>query len=144
MPVEKILIILSDAQPNPFIETSGPDGAKIVKQPSGFHLQELAKPLQKLLDAGHEVTFASPKGREPKSDPNSETLNVFAGNFYERLREQDLVERMRRENGLSHPQPFSTIGDNELNTFAGLFIPGERACPQDLGANAELGRILRF
>ncbi|CAI7656035.1 unnamed protein product [Penicillium palitans] len=66
------------------------------------------------------------------------------GNFYERQREQDLIERMRRENGFSCPRPFSTINDNELATFAGVFIPGGHAPLQDLGADAELGRILRY
>ena len=144
MPVKKILIILSNAQSCPLLETSGFDSGKIVEQSSGFHLQELAKPLQKFLDAGHEVTFASPKGKEPKSDPKSETLNVFAGNFFECHCEQDLVERMRRENGFSCPRPFTTIMDNELTTFAGLFVPGGHALLQDLGADAELGRILRY
>lgn len=144
MPIKKILIIPSNAQSYPFIKASGPDGDKTVEQYSGLHLQKLAKPLQKLLDAGHEVTFASLKGREPKSDSNSETLNVFAGNFYERQHEQDLVERMRRENGLSRPRPFSTISDNELTTFTGLFIPGGHAPLLNLDANAEIGRIMRY
>lgn len=90
------------------------------------------------------MTFALPKGGEPKLDPNSKSLNVFAGNFYERQREQVLVECMRREKGFSRPRLFSTIGDNELTTFAGLFIPGGHAFIQDLRANAELGRILRY
>jgi putative intracellular protease/amidase len=144
MPSKKVLIILSDADSFPLKKTSGPDAGKTVQQPSGFFLQELAKPLQKLLDAGHEVTFASPKGQEPTPDPNSESLLAYAGNFYERSREQDLIERMKRENGFSRPRPFSTINDDELATFAGVFIPGGHAPLQDLGSNAELGRILRY
>lgn len=144
MPSKKILIILSDAHTFPLKKTSGSDTGRIVQQPSGFFLRELAKPLQKLLDAGHEVTFSSPKGQEPTPDPNSESLLVYAGNFYERQREQDLIERMRRENGFSCPRSFSTINDNELATFAGVLIPGGHAPLQDLGADAELGRILRY
>ncbi|KAJ5168528.1 uncharacterized protein N7482_004122 [Penicillium canariense] len=144
MPPKKVLIILSDAHSFPLKKTRGNEAGKVVEQPSGFFLQELAKPLQKLLDAGHEVTFASPKGQEPAPDPNSESLLAYAGNFYERQREQDLIERMRRENGFSRPRPFSTISDDELATFAGVFIPGGHAPLQDLGADPELGRILRF
>ncbi|CAI7647628.1 unnamed protein product [Penicillium palitans] len=144
MPSKKILIILSNAHTFPLKRTSGPDVGRIVEQPSGFFLRGLAKPLQKLLDAGHEVTFASPKGQEPTPDPNSESLLAYAGNLYERQREQDLIERIRRENGFSRPRPFSTINDDELATFAGVFIPGGHAPLQDLGANAELGRILRY
>jgi len=144
MPPKKVLIILSDANSFPLKKTSGPDEGKVVDQPSGFFLQELAKPLQKLLDAGHEVTFASPKGQEPTPDPNSESLLAYAGNFYERKRQNELIERMKRENGFSRPRPFTTISDDELADFAGVFIPGGHAPLRDLGDNPDLGRILRY
>lgn len=144
MPPKKILIVLSDADSIPLQKTSGADRGKTIDQPSGFFLQELAKPLQKLLDAGHEVTFASPKGHEPTPDPNSASLLAYAGNFYERRREQDLIERMKKENGFSRPRPFSSIGDEELGSFAGVFIPGGHAPLRDLGADADLGRLLQF
>ncbi|KAK5699232.1 hypothetical protein LTS12_028475 [Elasticomyces elasticus] len=144
MPAKKILIVLSDAHSFPLNKTSGSDAGKTVNQPTGFFLMELAKPLQKLLDAGHEVTFASPKGQEPAADPNSESLLAFAGNFYERQRETELIERMKRENGFSRPRPFGTISDEEIATFAGVFIPGGHAPLTDLGADKELGRLLRY
>lgn len=144
MHTKKILIILSDAHSFPLRKTRGPDEGKVVDQPSGFFLRELAKPLQKLLDAGHEVTFASPKGEEPTPDPNSESLLAYASNFYERRQDQELIDRMVRENGLHRPRPFSSISDEELSTFAGMFIPGGHAPLQDLGADPELGRLLRF
>jgi len=135
---KKVLIILSDADYFPLEKPSG----ETVKQPSGFFLMELAKPLQKLLDGGYEITFASPEGKEPKPDPNSESLLAFAGNFYERRRENELIERMKRENGFSRPRRFDSISNEELNTFAGVFIPGGHAPLVDLGDNPELGRIL--
>lgn len=139
MPTKKILIILSDANSFPLHTSDG----KTVSQPSGFFLMELAKPLQKMLEAGYEVTFASPEGREPQPDPNSETLLAFAGNFYERQRENALIERMRLENGFAKPRRFSEISDDELRRFDGVFIPGGHAPLADLGDNPELGRILR-
>ncbi|GKZ32378.1 hypothetical protein AbraIFM66950_001731 [Aspergillus brasiliensis] len=140
MPTKKVLIILSDATSFPLHNTSS--GTQ--QQPTGFFLPELAKPLSKLLSAGHEVTFASPKGLTPKPDPNSESLLAFAGNFYERQREQELIERMRRENGFSSPRPFASISDEELKSFAAVFIPGGHAPLVDLGGDKELGRILRY
>ncbi|KAI2726209.1 hypothetical protein CBS147332_3096 [Penicillium roqueforti] len=144
MPSKKVLIVLSDAHSFPLKKTRGHDAGKVVEQPSGFFLQELTKPLHKILDAGHEVTFASPKGHEPAPDPNSETLIANAGNFYERQRANDLLERMKCENGFSRPRPFSTISNSELATFAAVFIPGGHAPLEDLGGDAELGRILRY
>ncbi|KAJ5164260.1 ThiJ/PfpI [Penicillium coprophilum] len=144
MPSKKVLIILSDAHSFPLKRTSGHDAGKIVDQPSGVFLQELAKPLNKILSAGHEVTFASPKGHEPALDPSSQSLIANAGNFYERQREYDLIDRMKRENGFTSPRPFGTISNDELTTFAAVFIPGGHAPLQDLGGDAELGRILRY
>jgi putative intracellular protease/amidase len=140
---KKILIILTDAKSFPLKKTSGPDAGKTVGHPSGFFLMELAKPLEKILAAGYEVTFASPKGLEPAPDPLSESLLAFAGNFYERRRENDLIDRMKRENGFSRPRPLGTISDAELDSFAGVFIPGGHAPLSDLGGDKEVGRVLR-
>lgn len=138
MPSQKILIVLSDAKSFPLKKSSGE-----TQEPTGFFLMELAKPLAKLLESGYEVTFSSPKGLKPEPDPNSESLLAFAGNFYERQRENELIERMRRENGFSSPRPFGSISDAELDTFAGVFIPGGHAPLTDLGGDKELGRVLR-
>lgn len=144
MPSKKVLIILSDSDSFPLEKTSESDAYKTVQQPSGVFLKELAKPLQKLLDAGHEVTFASPKGHTPSVDPSSQSLLVYAGNFYDRQREEELIERMKQNNGFDHPRTFGSFDENELSTFAGIFIPGGHAPLADLGDNAELGRILRY
>jgi putative intracellular protease/amidase len=140
MTPKKVLIVLSDAHSFPLYNT-GSNGAT-VSQESGYFLMELAKPLQKILDAGYEVTFASPEGKEPQPDPLSVSLLAFAGNIYERQREQDLIERMKRENGFASPRKFADISDDELKGFAGVFIPGGHAPLADLGDNPELGRIL--
>ena len=94
---KKVLIVLSDAGSFPLYNT-GSDG-KTVSQDSGYFLMELAKPLSKILDSGYEVTFASPEGKEPTPDPLSVSLAAFAGNYYEKQRELDLIERMKKENG---------------------------------------------
>jgi putative intracellular protease/amidase len=140
MAAKKILIIMSDASSFPLYNT-GSDG-KTVSQDSGYFLMELAKPLQKFLDAGCEVTFASPEGKEPTPDPLSVSLAAFVGNWMERTRELDLIERMKKENGFSAPRKFSSISDDELKNFSGVFIPGGHAPLSDLGDNPELGRIL--
>jgi len=146
MPPKKVLIILSDSDSFPLKKVSGSDAGttETVNQPSGVFLKELAKPLQKMLDAGHEVTFASPKGQTPAVDSNSKSLLVYAGNFYERQQEENLIERMKQNNGFDHPRTFGSFDEQELSTFAGIFIPGGHAPLADLGDNAELGRILRY
>jgi putative intracellular protease/amidase len=142
MAVKKVLIIMSDASSFP-LHNTGTEG-KTIQQPSGYFMMELTKPLQKLLDEGYEVTFASPEGKEPTPDPLSTSLLTYAGNFYARKRDEELIDRMKRENGFSHPRKFSDIGDDELKNFAGVFIPGGHAPLSDLGDNPELGRILQY
>lgn len=140
MTAKKVLIVMSDAHSFPLYNTG--NESKTVSQDSGYFLMELAKPLQKILDAGYEVTFTSPEGKEPQPDPLSTSLLAFVGNIYERQREQDLIERMKRENGFSSPRKFVDIKDDELKSYAGVFIPGGHAPLSDLGDNPELGRIL--
>jgi len=140
MSSKKILIIMSDADSFPLYNTG--NDSKTVSQPSGYFVMELVKPLQKFLDAGYEVTFASPEGKEPSPDPLSTSLAAFAGNFYERRKELDLIERMKKENGFSRPRKFSDISDDELKGYGAIFIPGGHAPLSDLGDNSELGRIL--
>ena len=140
-PSKNILIIMSDASSFPLYNT-GSDGATI-DQPSGYFLMELAKPLQTLLSAGYTPTFASPLGSEPTPDPLSLSLAAFAGNYLEKQRELALVDDMKRSHGFSRPRRFADISDEELEGFAGVFIPGGHAPLRDLGDDEDLGRILR-
>lgn len=142
MPAKKILVILSDAHSFPMKKTSGSDAGKVVQQESGFFVAELTRPVEKFLAAGYELTFATPKGQEPKDDPNSWYFATLAGGFYEKRKEQEVLERMKRENGFTTPRKFSSISDEELESYAAVFIPGGHAPLQDLGADKELGRIL--
>ncbi|TCD62253.1 hypothetical protein EIP91_007130 [Steccherinum ochraceum] len=139
MPGEKVLIVLSDA--HSFAVTK-PEGTTSQEE-TGFFLSELAKPLIKILDAGYQVTFVSPKGKEPNVDPLSQsTMLAFLGNWWQKNKEDKVIAQMRLENNLASPQPFSSISDIALNTFSGVFIPGGHAPLTDLGDDPELGRIL--
>lgn len=136
---KKVLIILSDAHAFPLHK---PDGT-VTDEESGFFLSELAKPLMRILDAGYAVTFASPQGKQPNIDPLSKSTPLaFLGAWWQKRKEEKLVKQMELENNLLSPRPFRTIPDEELETFAGVFIPGGHAPLTDLGADAELGRIL--
>lgn len=46
---------------------------------TGFYLNELMQPVKMLLDAGHEVTFATPEGKAPILDQNSIDAMYFNG-----------------------------------------------------------------
>lgn len=138
MSTRKVLIILSDGESYP---VKKPDGS-VTEQETGVFLTELAKPLQRLLDAGYEVTFASPSGKRPNIDPLSESLLVYFGNWISKNKENKLFQRMEQESNLGSPRPFSSFTDEELDTFSGVFIPGGHAPIRDLGDNPDLGRIM--
>lgn len=44
---------------------------------TGFYLNELMQPTKMLLDAGHTVTFATPKGKAPTLDEPSNNAMYF-------------------------------------------------------------------
>lgn len=48
---------------------------------------------------------------------------------------------MKQDNGFARPKKFAEISDDELKSYAGVFIPGGHAPLSDLGDNPELGRI---
>jgi len=138
MSSRKVLIILSDAQSFPVKKSDG----TVSQEETGVFLQELTKPLTQLLDAGYQVTFASPKGQRPNVDPLSESLLVYFGNWIQKNKDKELVKKMEAESNLGSPRLFTSITDAELASYAGVFIPGGHAPLSDLGDNPDLGRIL--
>ncbi|EMD34501.1 hypothetical protein CERSUDRAFT_107642 [Gelatoporia subvermispora B] len=138
MSSRKVLIVLSDAHSFPLKK---PDGT-VAQEETGVFLQELTKPLQQLLNAGYDVTFASPKGQRPNVDPLSESLLVYFGNWISKYKDNNLIKQMEGDRNLDSPRPFSSISDEELISFSGVFIPGGHAPLSDLGDNPDLGRIL--
>jgi len=46
---------------------------------TGFYLNELMQPVKALLDAGHQVTFATPEGKAPTMDATSADKMYFNG-----------------------------------------------------------------
>jgi putative intracellular protease/amidase len=71
--------------------------------------------------------------------PTDACISIHHGHH---TQENELIKKMELENNLLSPRPFKSIGDDELNTFDGVFIPGGHAPLTDLGDNPELGRIL--
>ncbi|KAI0781334.1 class I glutamine amidotransferase-like protein [Trametes elegans] len=138
MSARKVLIILSDGDKFP---VHMPDGS-VSQEDTGVFLTELVKLLGHILDAGYEVVFASPSGKSPSVDPLSESLLVYFGNWWSKRQDQELLKRTETENNIRSPRPFSSITDEELKSYVGVFIPGGHAPISDLGDNPDLGRIL--
>ena len=61
---------------------------------TGFFLNELMQPVKVLLDAGHEVTFATPQGRAPTADASSVTPAYFGNDSAQLQVHKDLLEKL--------------------------------------------------
>ena len=55
-----------------------------------------------------------------------------------------LAKLQKKLKGLKVPRKLSSITDDELKTFSGVFVPGGHAPMEDLYRDKDLGRILRY
>ncbi|NHZ33454.1 type 1 glutamine amidotransferase domain-containing protein [Massilia rubra] len=130
-----VLVVLSDAN---HLELK--DGKSY---PTGFYLNELAQPLKLLLDAGHDVTFATPTGQAPTLDTTSLDVMYFGGDAGKLKQHQDLVAKL--EITSQQRSPVISLARVEQIGYArydAVYIPGGHAPMQDLIRSAALGRLL--
>lgn len=124
----------------------------------GYLLDEMAIPVQALLDDGCSVTFATPSGEPPVRDPQGDSALYFTdgdalipgAEAKAELRSAlTLVDdpsspiNGKGPGSLDQPVAFSQLGE-ALEQFDAIFIPGGYAPMLNLWNDAELGRILRW
>jgi len=127
-PRGQVLVVMSAAAR---IELA--DGAS---HPTGYFLSELIHPLEAILAAGYEVTFASPGGAPPTLDQDSLHPLYWSGTE-ERAR---ALRRVRQSVKLHTPQPLKEV---EPRRYVGVFLPGGHAPMVDLAHDPYLARLLR-
>ncbi|MDS7595437.1 type 1 glutamine amidotransferase domain-containing protein [Agrobacterium tumefaciens] len=90
---------------------------------TGFWLEEFAAPYYTFLDAGAEITLASPKGGQPPIDPKSDTPEG----------KTELTERFKvdpaAQKALAHTVKLSTVAEKD---FDAIFYPGGHGPMWDL------------
>ena len=130
-----VLIVLSDAN-----HLDLKDG-KVY--PTGFYLNELTQPVKMLIEAGHDVTFATPKGKAPTLDQSSVNPMYFKGDaaalkahlaFLDKLG----ITAVRKSPVIS----LSRVEQIGYERYDAVYIPGGHAPMQDLVDSRELGRLL--
>lgn len=115
----------------------------------GYFLSELMKPLKQIVDAGLEIVFSTPYGRPPKLDKVSDWSFWYLFNWNEYKKDKELHDRLYRSSGLgsgysmSTPRALSSFGEQELDSYCGLFVPGGHAPLIDLYRDEDLGRIIK-
>lgn len=101
---------------------------------TGFWLEEFAAPYYVFLDAGHDVTLASPKGGQPPIDPVSS--KVFAQTDSTRRFDADEAAQQ----ALASTTPLATINADDFDV---VFYPGGHGPLWDLTNDADSARVLR-
>ncbi len=119
---KKILIVLTSH------DRLGDTGKK-----TGFWLEELAAPFYALLDAGADLTLASPKGGQPPLDPKSDEEGF-----------QTEATRRFKADPEANAQLASTRKLSELDAadFDAVFYPGGHGPLWDLVSDADSLRLI--
>jgi putative intracellular protease/amidase len=110
---------------------------------TGFYLNELMQPVQALLDAGHEITFATPKGTAPSVDKTSIDKMYFGGDEAAmKTSEAGLAKLGILSREKSPVISLARVQQIGYDLFDAVYVPGGHAPMQDLLVSSELGRLL--
>ena len=109
-------------------------------EPVGYYLNELAVPGQAVVDAGYEITLATPKGGQPLVDKNSIAASHFGGSEEALQKARDFVAT---NPGIQHPRSIRAVIDEGLENYVGVFLPGGHPPMTDLMQDADVGEVLR-
>jgi putative intracellular protease/amidase len=132
-----VLIVLSDSD-----HLDLKDG-KVFE--TGFYLNELMQPVKALLDAGHEITFATPKGTTPSVDKTSIDKMYFGGDAAAmKDSEVRLADLGLLSSDKSPVVSLARVEQIGYDHFDAIYVPGGHAPMQDLLVSTELGNLLRY
>ena len=100
---------------------------------TGFWLEEFAAPFYVLLDAGANITLASPAGGQPPLDPQSDVPEAQT-KATKRFKKDDTAQRL-----LAHTKKLAEI---DADSFDAIFYPGGHGPLWDLAENADSQRMI--
>lgn len=110
---------------------------------TGFYLNELMQPVKALLDAGHDVTFATPKGSAPTLDKSSVDKMHFGGDVAAMEESSALLEKLNLSSREKSPVvSLARVEQIGYDHFDAVYVPGGHAPMQDLLVSPELGKLL--
>lgn len=112
-----------------------------VIHPTGFFLSELMVPIDDLIKNGYEPIFATPSGKKPTMDKISDSAFWFGD---DEVKYQQIKALYGSLEGIKQPYSFKEILQQNLESFAGVFVPGGHAPMEDLLKDKDLGSLLRY
>lgn len=131
----QVLVVLSDAD-----HLDLKDGKRY---DTGFYLNELLVPVKMLLDAGHQVTFATPLGRAPAVDKSSLDAQYFGGDAAALAEYRALLEQLALTSAERSPVvSLARVAQQGYARYDAVYVPGGHAPMQDLIRSPQLGRLL--
>jgi putative intracellular protease/amidase len=100
---------------------------------TGFWLEEVAAPYYVLLDAGAEITLASPAGGQPPLDPQSDVPDA----------QTEATERFKKDDAAQRALGNTTrLAEIDAGAFDAIFFPGGHGPLWDLAENADSQRLI--
>ncbi len=110
---------------------------------TGFYLNELTQPVRMLIAAGHDITYATPKGNAPTLDQRSADPMYFNGDAADMKANLAFIDKLSLTSTTNSPViSLSRVEQIGYDRFDAVYIPGGHAPMQDLIASPELGRLL--
>ncbi|KTG28698.1 dimethylallyltransferase [Idiomarina sp. WRN-38] len=100
---------------------------------TGFWVEEFAAPYYVFVDAGVDVTLASPKGGKPPMDPNSTAPDA----------QTEATERLEKDSTAQHKlETTCTLDDVDPDDFDAIFYPGGHGPLWDLTNNEQSIKLI--
>ncbi len=110
---------------------------------TGFYLNELMQPVQALREAGHTITFATPRGAAPTLDRSSVDKMYFGGDEAAMNASLALLGELKLTSPDGSPVlSLARVEQLGYDRFDAVYVPGGHAPMQDLLTSPELGRLL--
>ncbi|OWW18128.1 thiamine biosynthesis protein ThiJ [Noviherbaspirillum denitrificans] len=108
------------------------------KDPTGFYLDELYVPAQRLIDEGYDVVIATPTGKKPVMDKTSVQVELFDNQAELDRALQFVASYPSMQKPITLKQAAAKLDD-----FVAVYVPGGHAPMNDLMQDADLGKILQ-
>ncbi|MGX1587937.1 type 1 glutamine amidotransferase domain-containing protein [Brevundimonas diminuta] len=132
---DNVLVVLSDSD-----HLDLRDGRVLQ---TGFYLNELMQPVQALREAGHTITFATPRGAAPTLDRSSVDKMYFGGDEAAMNASLALLGELKLTSPDGSPVlSLARVEQLGYDRFDAVYVPGGHAPMQDLLTSLELGRLL--
>ncbi|WP_309570039.1 type 1 glutamine amidotransferase domain-containing protein [Deinococcus sp.] len=103
---------------------------------TGFYLNEFGVPAHRLVQEGHTLTIATPKGNRPPLDAGSDSKDYF--------KDEAEHQQIKAFVNQTLSGKITTLSDaaQNLDQYDAVFLPGGHAPMIELMRDADLGRVL--